>query len=72
MPTRDCDLDMADCKMKPLSEAGLEEIESIARQNAAETYRGPLLALVGEVRRLRGIVLDGRDVDTVSTVRGAG
>jgi len=27
----------------------------MAKTNAAETYRGPLLALVGEVRRLRGI-----------------
>ena len=47
--------------MKPtvLSEAALDEIEAEAKTNAAETYRGALLRLVDEVRRLRGIVLDG-------------
>ena len=44
-----------------LTEAELAEIERIARESAVETYRGPVLALVGEVRRLRGIVL-GREV----------
>jgi hypothetical protein len=43
----------------PLTEAALDEIETEAKTNAAETYRGPLLLLVGEVRRLRGIVLEG-------------
>ena len=33
----------------------------MAKTNAAETYRGPLLALVDEVRRLRGIILEGRE-----------
>ena len=42
-----------------LTEAELAEIERLARENNAETYRGPLLALVGEVRRLRGVVLEG-------------
>jgi len=40
-----------------LTEADLEEIEALASVNESETYRGPLLALVGEVRRLRGIAL---------------
>lgn len=38
-----------------LTEADLEEIERLAATNAAETYRGPLLALVDEVRRLRAV-----------------
>ena len=44
-----------------LTEAELEEIERMARENAGEPYRGPLLALVDEVRRLRAVVL-GREV----------
>ena len=40
-----------------LTEAELEAIERLARENTGEPYRGTLLALVGEVRRLRGIVL---------------
>ena len=36
-----------------LTEADLEDIERMARENAGEPYRGPLLALVAEVRRLR-------------------
>ncbi len=44
-----------------LSDADLDAIEAEAKTNAAETYRGPLLALVGEVRRLRGVVLEGGD-----------
>ena len=47
-------------KPTPLSESDLDEIEDLAKANAAETYRGALLALVDEVRRLRGIVLEGR------------
>ena len=43
----------------PLTETDLDEIEDLAKANAAETYRGALLALVEEVRRLRGIVLQG-------------
>ena len=35
----------------------------MAKTNAAETYRGPLLALVDEVRRLRRMVLDGGEVE---------
>ena len=38
-----------------LSDAELDEIERLARLNESETYRGPLLALVDEVRRLRVI-----------------
>ncbi len=41
-----------------LSESELDEIERLARTDAAEAYRGPLLALVDEVRRLRAILLD--------------
>ena len=37
----------------PLTDATLDEIERLAKTNAAETYRGALLALVEEVRRLR-------------------
>ncbi len=40
-----------------LSETDLEAIEALARENEAETYRGPLLALVDEVRRLRGVAI---------------
>ena len=36
-----------------LSESELDEIERLARTDVAEAYRGPLLALVDEVRRLR-------------------
>ena len=43
----------------PLTEADLAEIERMARDNAGEPYRGPLLALVGEVRRLREVALGG-------------
>ena len=39
-----------------ITEADLEEIERLARENESETYRGPLLALVDEVRRLREMV----------------
>ena len=52
---------MADCKTKPLTGAELEEIERMVRENAGEPYRGPLLALVDEVRRLREVML-GREV----------
>ncbi len=44
-----------------LTGADLEEIEALARANESETYRGPLLALVDEVRRLRGVTT-GREV----------
>ncbi|MCH7643398.1 MAG: hypothetical protein IH974_01060 [Myxococcales bacterium] len=40
-----------------LTEAELAQIERLARENAAETYRGALLALVDEVGRLREMVL---------------
>ena len=43
------------------TEPDLDEIEELARANESETYRGPLLALVDEVRRLRGVAL-GREV----------
>ena len=46
-----------------LTEAELEEIERMARENIGEPCRGPLLALVGEVRRLRGVILDGGEHD---------
>ena len=39
-----------------LTERELEAIEALARENAGEPYRGPLLALVDEVRRLREAV----------------
>ena len=35
----------------------------MAKTNAAKTYRGPQFALVAEVRRLRGILLDGGEVE---------
>ena len=44
-----------------LTETDLEEIERMAGENAGEPYRGPLLVLVDEVRRLREVVL-GRKV----------
>ena len=44
-----------------LTEAEVEAIETLARENESETYRGPLLALVDEVRRLRGVAT-GREV----------
>ncbi len=44
-----------------LTETDLEEIERMARENAGEPYRGPLLALVDEVRRLRRMAT-GREV----------
>ena len=44
-----------------LTEAELAEIERLARASAGEPCRGPLLALVGEVRRLREAML-GRGV----------
>ena len=42
-----------------LTETELEEIEHMARENAGEPYRGPLLALVDEVRLLRALILEG-------------
>ena len=48
-------------KYRNLTEPDLEAIESLARENESETYRGPLLALVDEVRRLRGVAT-GREV----------
>jgi len=44
-----------------LTEIELGEIERMARENAGEPYREPLLALVDEVRRLREVML-GREV----------
>ena len=45
-------------KAKHLTDAGLDEIERLVRTDAAEAYRGPLLALVAEVRRLRAMIID--------------
>ena len=45
----------------PLTDIDLDEIEAEAKTNAAETYRGALLALVGDVRRLRAVVLGKLD-----------
>ena len=53
--------------MSALTETELEEIERMARENAGEPYRGPLIALVGEVRRLRGIVLQECTVPPISS-----
>ena len=44
-----------------LIETELEEIEHMAQANAGKPYRGPLLAVVEEVRRLREAAL-GREV----------
>ena len=43
------------------TESDLDAIEELAKANESETYRGPLLALVGEVRRLREVAR-GREV----------
>ncbi len=43
------------------TEPDLDEVEELARANESEPYRGPLLALVDEVRRLREVAL-GREV----------
>ena len=61
LPAQARDLSMADCTVKPLTEAELAEIERMARENTGEPYRGPPLALVNEVRRLREVML-GREV----------
>ncbi len=42
--------------MAELTELELAEIEELAKSNAAETYWGPLVSLVQEVRRLRRTV----------------
>ena len=42
-----------------LTESDLEQIEALAHKDSAENFRGPLLALVDEVRRLRGIATEG-------------
>ena len=52
-------------KYRNLTEPDLDEIERMARENKFETYRGPLLALVNEVRRLREAAL-GREVTSGS------
>ncbi len=44
-------------KYRNLTEPDLEEIEELARADESETYRGALLALVEEVRRLRKVAL---------------
>ena len=49
---------MASSSGPRLTDADLDEIERLAHTDAAEAYRGPLLALVDEVRRLRAILLD--------------
>ncbi len=46
-------------KPTPLTETDLDEIEDLARSNAGEAFKGPLLALVEEVRRLRALILEG-------------
>ena len=53
-----------------LTEAELEEIEHLARENRSETYRGALLALVDEVRRLRRIAT-GMEVAVADSKRVA-
>ena len=44
-----------------LTESDLEQIEALAHKDSAENFRGPLLALVDEVRRLREVAT-GREV----------
>ncbi len=46
-------------KYRNLTEPDLDEIEELARANESETYRGALLALVDEARRLRRIITRG-------------
>ncbi len=48
-------------KYRNLTEPDANEIEEFARTNESEPYRGPLLALVEEVRPLREVAL-GREV----------
>ena len=45
--------------MAPLSDNDRAEIEALAQRDAGEHCKGPLLALVTEVRRLRKLVLEG-------------
>ena len=45
-------------KYRNLTEPDANEIEEFARTNESEPYRGPLLALVEEVRRLRAMALE--------------
>jgi hypothetical protein len=44
-------------KYRNPTEPDLDAIEELARANESETYRGALLALVAEVRRLREVAL---------------
>ncbi len=44
-------------KYRNLTGADLDAIEELARANESEPYRGALLALIGEVRRLRKVAL---------------
>ena len=44
-------------KFRNHTEPDLDAIEELAKANESETYRGPLLALVDEVRRLREVAL---------------
>ncbi len=53
---------------KPLTDDELDEIERLARTDAAEAYRWPLLALVDEVRRLRAVVLAPPSVERPESV----
>ena len=50
-----------DAKYRNHTEPDLDAIEELAKANESETYRGPLLALVDEVRRLR-CMATGRQV----------
>ena len=51
---------MSDARER-LAKSELEEIEPMARENAGEPYRGPLLAPVEEVGQLREVAR-GREV----------
>jgi hypothetical protein len=62
-----------------LAEADLDQIEALAKTNAAGRYRGALLALVVEVRRLRAVARgpiatageEGRRTTPLRDTRGA-
>ncbi len=50
-----------DAKFRNHTEPDLDAIEDLAKANESEPYRGPLLALVDEVRRPREVMLSTRE-----------
>ena len=58
-----------DAKYRNHTEPDLDAIEELAKANESEPYRGPLLALVDEVRRLRNTILNGEAGEGKSLVK---